>query len=190
LVAVAPTSAFAFSLSLVGGAVFDKPTVGSGTPTYSMKMGFAGGVLGEYMFSPMVGLEAGALYMQRKALDDLTQVTVLSKYLEFPFLLRYWFSPMLSIGAGGYVATGMGDITETNAAGTSQTFTYDQELIIKSDYGLVGSLRFAYPISPATKIFLDGRYTLGLQDVSRVIGASLKYNDIQALAGVTFMLMK
>src|SRR4051812_44117295 len=76
------------------------------------KFGFGGGAQVELPLSPMLGLEIGAIYLSRKSefTNQLTGVSFTGTYIQVPVQLRVWLNKFLSVGAGGYFASAMGDI--------------------------------------------------------------------------------
>jgi hypothetical protein len=103
-------------------------------------------------------------------------------------VLKAYLANVLSIGVGAYYATYSGDMKETTktlSGSSTSNRSFAAASHEKSDFGLVTSLGIYIPISPVSRIILDGRYNIGMKD-NNTSAAELKYNDIQALLGIQF----
>ena len=94
-------------------------------------------------------LEISALYSQYKMHSQVLGLGVdaQSNYLDLPVLLRIGAGPA-SIGLGGFY---------------SVRLSSDDQATNNSNYGATASVRISIPTS---NLFIDGRYQLGLKDVS------------------------
>ena len=129
---VAPVIGFNSSTLNVTGATGDDAAA-----VYSSKLGMDYGVLASFSMAPLVSLQFGALMDKRKYGVKETiegfgigEAEVTMNYIQIPVLLRLSVFPGLSVGAGGYYATGTGDIhfkaTETPTGGTPATTETDR----------------------------------------------------------------
>jgi hypothetical protein len=184
-------SAFAaFDVSVVGIGDIATP---SADPSFEIgnKFGLGFGANLEVDIAPMWSLEAGLFHVNRKyaaeniALGGLLSPTVSSRYLMIPLLLRWGLLETFTIGAGGYYASALGDLSLSQGS-ISVDIPYSNLSLSKSDFGLVGSARLKLPLAPTLSILADGRYLLGLSDVNEISSQSFKWRDMQFLLGLAF----
>lgn len=170
--------------SIVGAGTYTKPVTSGWNATYKEKIGFGGGLQAEFRLGSKVGLELGALYLQRKTdetFSGLTNTTTMP-YIVAPLLFRLWLNPTISLGAGGYYAKGYGKIKSG-----STTVSYTTFGIKSQDYGVMGALGFNIKLSGSTALLIDGRYALGLANASLGGGTtSFKNAEIDGLIGLRF----
>ncbi|MEZ4750062.1 MAG: outer membrane beta-barrel protein [Bdellovibrionota bacterium] len=104
-------------------------------------------------------LEIGLLSVSKGY--GLSGTTANLDYLQIPLIWRWTWRNKFSLGAGGYAApVTVAANTKTGGVATDNTdFT--------GDYGLVFSVRYAERILPKVRFGLEGRYNLGLSNVSR-----------------------
>lgn len=179
-------SAWALRASLVGAANYSSPKVIGGTHQAIWDYGW-GGLL-EFSMVPFVGIEFGALYLPRKYeySSFSTTTTITRNMVEFPVLLRAHVGSALSLGIGGYYGKYYENVhvtTQTGSSTSSYTATYGTQGVSDTDYGFATSIALYIPITPAARLLLDGRYTISAKDNDKG-GGDLKFNDIQALAGL------
>ncbi|HEY8279658.1 MAG TPA: hypothetical protein VIH99_08545 [Bdellovibrionota bacterium] len=183
-------AAQAARIAFVGAALSSEPQE-PGTD-YQGKPFYGYGVLMEFRFVPLFGLELGALSVGRKfekAGDTGSKIAYSGKMYEFPALLRAHLGRTLSLGIGGYFAKVSGDITETTTTGSSSTTRVVSPATLNqtaTDHGIVTSLALALRLAPLTYLLFDGRYTIGLKNNSTAAGGERKFNDSQLLAGLEF----
>lgn len=137
------------------------------------------GALVEMPLAPFVGFETGGIYMTRKF--DLAGKTWKYPYLQIPMLVKFNALPWITLGAGPYLAFGMG--TPTDGVNNYEYGTGD---LRSMDFGLEGAAGLQFGLVPGAKFILEGRYLMGLQNIdSTPEGASSqKWRDLQFLAGV------
>lgn len=182
-------TAEAARLSLVGvGNSADPAVPGTG---YSGETAYGGGVLLEMRTLPLIGFEIGALYAPRKYSysTSTSDYTLSYNTYEFPVLLRLHLGRYLSVGAGGYYARSNGGISETTMTGgtsSSQGVSFASQQQSNSDYGAILSAALTMRIAPLTRLLFDGRYLMGLKNDSLASGGSMKFNDMELLAGLQF----
>lgn len=169
--------------SVVGAGSYSLP---SSSSTVSSKIGFGGGALLDFSLGPKVGIELGGLYMLRKFGLTVSTVnfTAVAPAVQIPVVLRLHLLPALSIGAGGYAAMGMGNVTFTSGA-TEIVDTYANNGLKTLDYGLLGSIGLNIKLASAFSFILDSRFLFGLAEQSDSTG-SVKYRELQGLAGFRF----
>ena len=186
------SAAHAARISLVGVANSSEPREPG--VEYTGRPGYGAGLLLEFKFLPLVGLELGALVMPRTyesstVVPTVTTTKYSAKIYQFPALLRMHLGRVLSFGVGGYYARAAGDITtETkSSAGTSaQTTTYTARSQTTTDFGALASLALYFRLAPLTHLTFDGRYAMGMKNNSTIAGSDRKFNDMQLLAGLQF----
>jgi hypothetical protein len=178
-------------LSAVGAGSTTRPMVKSvtGTTFNLWKYGYGGGLLGEIGIGPRFGFELGAFYSLRKFGMTVsgTDFDMSAYYAEVPVLVRYWLGRYIGLGAGGYVASGVGDM-RVATGGVSAISTFGDNSFKRVDYGLVGSLQIDIPMGSSAGLIFDGRYQYGLANVldGAAAGSSIKYTDIVGLVGIRF----
>jgi hypothetical protein len=179
--ALAP-SARALDLSVVGALGMSTFTSDDTTETFSRNSSWGFGALLDTPFIPMLfDLEVGALYLPRSVQQTAVgqaPVNFTLNYLQVPVLLRLVAFPMISVGAGLYWNDALGNGT---ANGVSETTAQ----INGTDFGWVGSIAFRYPLLPAIKLLVDGRYLGGFTNQALQAGATAHFNDFQLLAGLS-----
>lgn len=98
-------------------------------------------------------IEASLLYSQYRTSLLVTETT--SNYLEIPLLFRAGLGPV-SFGIGGFYSMFLSG--SQTVSGTTTEITDGD-----SNYGATASARFTVPV---LGFFVDGRYNLGLKDMS------------------------
>lgn len=175
------------SIAIVGALDSGTETGNGITHSLSAKLGFGGGVLIDHPLGEGAAFEFGALYLTRKFDDTTVGETATENMIQIPVLLRLHLVPMISIGAGGYWETGMGNVTDVgDGTGATVSGSYNSVGAKQSDLGLVGSLRLHFPMGPGVHFLVDGRYTYGLTNISNLAGGNVTYKDYQVLAGFSF----
>lgn len=152
--------------------------------TSNAHMTFGGGAITEISLNrDAIGIELGALYVQRKYGD--ATLTLTETRVEVPVMLRLWFGA-IGIGAGAYGAYGLGDVTDESGA----TSTYTARELNKLDFGWVGSTALAIGLGQrSTKsLLIDGRMSQSLGNASTQDDATGGYVNFQLIAGIQFKL--
>jgi Outer membrane protein beta-barrel domain len=190
-------TANALEVSVVGAYGMSNVNISNTTGTASASSSsngtsFGGGVLLAGSLAPMFQLEVGALYLPRTitASDNSgDSLNTTFNTLQVPVVLRLSPAPILSLGVGGYFAEGLGSVSQTaTSGGVSQTSTesYSAANWSATDFGLLGSIRLGAPVAPLVKLFVDGRYVMGLKNLDTTNDTTTHAKDIQILAGVSF----
>lgn len=187
----APLPALAARIALVGGVNISEPTEPG--MSHQAANGWGGGVLMEFRFVPLLGMEFGALHLPRKhsfstASPRSTTVTRAAKTYEFPLLLRLHMSRSFSFGIGGYYSTATGQISEetvSDSGASYRTLTYAEAKQSRADFGLASSLCLYFWVGPLLHWVVDARYTMGLKN-NHTDGGSKRFNDVQLLTGLQF----
>ncbi|MCB0404100.1 MAG: outer membrane beta-barrel protein [Bdellovibrionales bacterium] len=104
-------------------------------------------------------LEIGVLSVSKGY--GLSGTTANLEYVQIPLIWRWTWWNTLSLGVGGYAAP------VTVAANTKTGTVATDSTDFSGDYGLVFSLRYARRILPKVRLGVEGRYNLGLSNVSR-----------------------
>jgi hypothetical protein len=178
------------SVSAVGALNFSNfstsPTQTTTTAT-GTTVGF--GALGSLSVFPAFSGEIGLLYVPRKVSTELAGAnvaTVSSNTLQIPLLVRFTGLPIVSVGAGVYFASTLGNGSVTTPTQKDATYSYSANNRSTSDFGLTASLAANYPLLPMLSLVGDLRYLLGLTNQYSSGAVSQYYRDIQFLAGVSF----
>jgi hypothetical protein len=188
LAAFSAQEAYAIKLSAVGAIVSSQPA--ETTVLYDSKMSVGAGALLEFRIFPLLAMELGALSIKRKSVlaAGATETVTTKELYEFPVLLRLNLPGPLSFGIGGYYAHYQGKIAEETSTVGGNTvgaeYSYESRSATTTDYGLATSLALAFPMAPLMRLLFDARYTMGLKDNDIRATNTLKYNDLQFLAGL------
>ena len=182
LCAVAPSAHAA--ISVLGGATLssDTSTTGGVAATTTGGWGYTGGVTYMKGFTPLFGIEVGALYGTQKVTLGVTgaSIEVKSKALMIPALVHVTAIPFLDFGAGGYYSTLMGDVDVTTTVGGVSTATVLTPTS-KGDYGALFTAGLSMPLAPMMSLGFEGWYALGLKNKSSTAGDSTKTREVLAL---------
>lgn len=154
------------------------------------EFGMGGGILFDIPVSEAVSFGTGAIYNSRTfQIHSLgTEVERKIPTIFVPAEAKFWIIDAVGIGAGGFAAMRVGDVTNTIKAGdnrTSVTSSTDRESI---EYGLTASANVLVPVDPSANILLGARYLYGLTNASRVGSYTENIQDLQFMAGVSFSL--
>jgi len=132
----------------------------------NLRLGFNGGISGDYYFSEMVSLEMDALYNQNgRVIDPMSsndsQIsrTLTIHYVTVAVLPNYHFGNEFNwyVKAGPYVSF---------LVGANQGTAQVKEEIKNNDLGLTGGLGYKLPISGGgTHLFLELVHQLGLSNI-------------------------
>lgn len=180
------------SITLLGGLNFSSPKYSNtGTPfalTPKSGLGFAAFI--DKGFTPFFAIETGVMY-----LEERTKITALGfagtfemNRIHVPLMFRLKILPIISVGAGVYYETGLGNtiISFTEPAVDTAIQSYADAGLKKSEYGADFDLRFRFPVTPGFGLVLDGRYQLSFVERSTDSTTSFKNRAITALGGVSF----
>ena len=187
-------SAQAYQFGILGGMNMDSQSSSVGTT--SSGTGYQGGIFLSQHFAPLLSLDVGLNYqtLQSKIALGISGQSVTLTYkstrLQVPVILRCSFAPFLNFGLGGYYAMGIGNFeidSSNQAIVANSTGSYDSQGVKKTDYGALGSLQLNFPIGTSTHFIIDGRYLLGLAELSsNPSQSSIKNREIDVLAGFGF----
>ena len=185
-----------FALGIMGttlpvagyGATFSIAAAGNGAKAASSNktrsfdsdelLGYGAGALLEFG-GGMLGTETGLIYVQR-AIGYSSAIKETSTWVEVPVLLRL-HAGGFSLGAGGYLARGVGSI-KADIASTTTSLSYSDAQLSNLDYGFSGALGYTFPF----KAFVDIRYNAGLKNLSKVDDVTYKFSEFQLFLGYRF----
>ncbi len=189
LTVLAVPSAYAgvkFSVFGVGTDSNLKDGTLSATQTDTAVLSYGGGAQLEFPLGPRLGLEIGGVYLPRtfKFADSSIPLSfnITLNYVQIPVQFRIWLSRIMNIGLGGYYAVGTG----TSVGGVSGNFSdFNYKT---SDYGVLGSVGFNFPLGSSVGLLVEGRYALGLADIQSTPNpaGTTKWSDIQGIVGLRF----
>ena len=182
---VIPSQAWSFAIEGAGIANVSTASNSNVTRSYTSDgyLGVGAGALVEgkpWLALSMLDTEVGLLYYQREV-GYGTLGTQTSNWLELPVLERIRFLGF-SIGAGLYMARGIGSLKSQSGGGTT-SYSYADANIRDFDFGWVGALSYTLPVFG---LFADLRYNGGLRNLSNIINDTYKFSDVQLLVGVRF----
>lgn len=185
---VLPAAGYAATISVAGLANVAKgeSTDAKRSVTSDALLGFGAGLFLEFEPTPsagVFGVEPGLVYMQRNIGYGST-LTEKTTWVQVPILARLHFLG-ISLGAGPYLAHATGDIKE-ELGSTTATVTYSDAGVSTIDYGVIAALGFNIPVPFVAKPFVEGRYDIGLKNLSKSEGTTYKYKDMQVLLGLRF----
>ncbi len=155
-----------------GGEFTIQPKVGINAASTSadhtgFKVGFVGGVEGEYHFNKLIGLSFGVLYSQegtefKDGVYDLDEYETNSKhnldYINVPVLANFYVAKGLAVKAG--VQPGFKASAKTKFTIADRSF--DDKL------SNVNSVNFSIPVGISyeyANVCLDARYNIGVSDI-------------------------
>lgn len=178
-------------LSFVGIGTFARPSISnaSGSTSTSGRLGIGFGALAGFPMGKALGLEVGALYLPHKYSTNSfgfvgTETNTSLTSLTFPVLVRITAIPLISFGAGPYMAFAMGDIASQTGTTAETTSTYSVSNMGTTDFGVMASAALELPIAIAARVLFDLRYQIGLSNVSQSTTFSFKYNNLFLMGGV------
>ncbi len=178
-------------LGIEGGLSMAKIDVGpTSTTTYNNRTGLSAGALLEIGFGNW-SVNGEALYIQKGAVSPgiipTVDTTYKFDYFEIPVTLKYTFgTPIVKpfIFAGGY----FGFRAKAESQVGTNTPTDLSTGYKSSDMGLTfgGGLEIAF--TPATSIFANGRYDLGLTNIldSPTTTTTIKNKAVVLMVGLIF----
>ncbi|MCB2197220.1 MAG: PorT family protein [Bacteroidetes bacterium] len=141
------------------------------------KLGFNGGVVGEFMINKSVGVQSEIIYSIKggksmydenflglNIIDGETRLAL--SYIEVPMYLSYYLSQGFNVHVGPYVGFLMNTKVETDAeilefANVDDADQIDNDYFNKIDYGFSGGITFVFD-----PLFLGVDYSMGLQQVA------------------------
>jgi hypothetical protein len=147
---------------------------------------FGGGIFASVPFLPAFRIESGLFYVPE--LYSTFSTVYMFNELQVPILVRFTPIPFLSVGAGGYVGLGIGNVSITSGTNASTSTTYQQQFLTQFDWGLVASVQLDLPLSPEWSILADARYQFGLQDMNSTVNSGTYTGGLMVLAGVKYSL--
>ncbi len=187
--AICPANA-GIELGLMGG--LDGGSASLSTNSVSTATGsitsFVYGATSHFDLQGGFGLGLGVdLLMQSRGLF-LTGSGVSVNYITVPVMLTYPVVPQFfRFGLGVYASVATSDVT-LSAGGLSTTMTRTAFNWAGSDFGIVGSLRGAYPVAPGINLIADFRYMLGFTDIDTTSAIDTKLRNVSLMAGAVIQL--
>lgn len=203
--ALLPFASYAVEVTLLGGVNMASTNMKYNqtlvTTTTKSSTTMAGGVLFDFPAAMnVVMIETGIIYKKAKSKVTVSALgSVLGSSedettrLQIPILIRFTKLPIVSFGLGGYWEAGLGDVKNTDSAGTKTNISYANSGYFAPDYGLLGDIRFTFPVAPKFGLVLDANYSYGLAERSNnkadaTSGYSLKSSALTILAGIKIAL--
>ena len=133
-------------------------------------------------------LETGFFSMKKTDILTLngTEQTEKTASYVLPLLIRTNFVPgnFLSVAAGPYFEAG----TSAGISIDGASYTYASQGLKHTDFGVMGSIQMAIPLTEEINFLLDGRYLLGFIEQSfDTTQRNLKNRYIQILGGFSLL---
>ncbi len=179
-------------LGVGAGLNFANASITPSTVSTTTRTGFMVGGVFEIALSSSISLQPELIYIQKgcAASQGNTSVTEKFSYIEIPVLLKVKFGTSEFkpyVFGGPAIALNMSAEEELNNG--TQTQTNDLKNVIEStDFGLQFGAGADYSINPKTILFGDIRYALGLSNIAKTAGVSIKTTGIQIFVGIKFAL--
>lgn len=182
LVIFAAPPAHAIGFTLYGASNISQLTVTSsaGTVKSSSELTFGGGASVIYPWTSWLHFDFGALYLGRKY-GSAGRTNSLSM-IELPVLARLWLGSYFTLGFGPYFSLGLGNVNHSAMGSIS----FSDAGLKSTDIGGVLDVGILFPLFSSASLLLEGRYTSSLLNVAVESDLTRKFNDIQALIGITF----
>jgi hypothetical protein len=99
-------------------------------------------------------------------------------------LARFYIVPQVSIGAGPYVSTFIGDVQETDRNGNRSETDFG-DTIKRFDYGAAMSARGEFAVNDTLDFIVDARYFLGLANLFNLEGFRNEMTNDFVAAGLS-----
>jgi len=183
----------AFNFTAVAGAPWSTAAVDpvNGFSTSSHYLSYGGGALFGFKMAQKLQMELGVLYLSRgydRNFPDGTATEYTFTTLQLPLVLKFQVFPALWLGFGGYFSHGIGTVQSypVNGASSVTNTPYSFSTFGADDYGPMVSLSLKFSLVPYVSLLVDGRYLLGLANVSQSSNGSIYFRDAQLLAGIMF----
>jgi len=169
---------------------------GDGTPEDS-RIGIVAGLLGEYRFNDMFGLQVEAVYSSQGAKLEGGQRDILGQtitspdidytygYINIPVLAKFYLGESgFSINAGPQLGILVSDSVDFD--GDSEDFELEDDTEAETiDFSVAGGVSYTFLEGTSLAGFLiDARYNLGLTDIQD--GTEWKHSVIQVSLGYMF----
>ncbi len=144
-------------------------------------MDYGGGALVEFGLNDNLGLETGALVINRQYERGGSNLKVIQevKRLHVPLLVRFWPVDFISIGAGGFTSFKLGDVKNSLEIGGTEVGSLTTKADDSVEYGLEAAVALNLAVSDKTGIFVEGRYSDLLSG-----DKNTDYNEVSGLAGI------
>ncbi|MEO5668798.1 MAG: outer membrane beta-barrel protein [Bdellovibrionota bacterium] len=181
------------SLAAIGNVadarVPEQVNQGSGvTVDTDNRLGWGIGALVSTQGSTLIGLETGALLINRSFQygSDSFNFTQSQLNLQIPLLARVNFGQMFSLGAGPFISMPVGPVNNRFTVGSSSAnFNVDHDI---TELGVQAAASFGLPVAANTTAFIEARYTYGLKDLTNNTKNYANTNDLSTLVGVRITL--
>ena len=196
LIGISQSASAQFSLGFVG--VFNLPNLSvdvEGITSTLGTTGLAGGIVAEIQLSENITVSTQPMYLPKGAglktdhpnVPSRTEINLDLAYIEVPVLLKYFITNDV---ARPYVIAGPSFGFLSKAEEVISLDAEEQTLDVKDDFESTDlSILFGggvdVPMGSAT-FFLDGRYAIGLTDISMAEDESVKTKGFQIALGAKF----
>lgn len=147
---------------------------------------FGGGLLIEFPFGKVVGLELGALYQPigfkyTDASID-TDIQAVWHAIQVPVSFKFHLGSIFTFGVGGFYSSAMGKLKTTGTVLGQAGYSAESDLTEKADYGPLFSLGFNFKLGSRVSLILEGRAAIGMKQVD-FSTSNFKTKHFQGLAG-------
>lgn len=186
----AAAEGFRISVEALGG-VTGARSAGSALATgveVDRKFGYGFGALVEIPAVESIGLEVGALYIQRtfKLGNSTLGITRTVPTVLVPLEARLWIGDTFSVAGGGFVALRVGSQTDTVTSGSDSLLTFTSGSRKTLEYGLTVATTINAGYIDKTGIFIEARYNRGLTNAFQNSSFEERIDDFLLGAGARF----
>jgi hypothetical protein len=159
--------------------------------------GLGGGAMFTFMLSPMVGIDVGGMYFQRKFTytdGGTASGSTSASYLEVPVGLKFTLARIIGLRVGAFVADAVSQVTESDTTGASigTDSVGDVYGVNPIDYGWYAGVSIDIPLGNSAGLVIGAQYQMDLANALNSSNqtasptSSFKYSDIIGMVGIRF----
>lgn len=187
-----------FNLGIEGGAGISK--VGA---LYDSGLGYTGQIFGQYNITKIFSAQLGFGYEQKNGNDQITvtdnfgnplynmKISQNFDFLTLPVLVRAKFGSKINyfVNAGPYFGYLLKQYSQTNDSNNNSSNEIDNASNFKRfETGLSLGIGISLPLKEKLALSFEVRDNLGLTNLSKTEGATLKTNSTHLLLGLSYSL--
>lgn len=157
------------------------------TGSTDSKVGFTGGVFGDYKLTHAIDLSADVMYSSEgfRTRNAVDREGFLTHYLNVPIMVNYYFLPGFCVKAGVQPGFLLAARERVHVDGTTETFDVTSAMTTM-DFGIPVGLAYIFKFG----LIIDARYNFGLVNVIKADqgsnGNSVRNNFVSVTAGWRF----
>jgi len=179
-------------IGLIGGIVYSDPKVSENGTRTSLRgaQSNGGGLLAEFTLGGALGLETGAYVFDRRMetfQNGGNTYNLRGLSLNIPLLVRFYPLKIMSLGAGAYYGTTLGNLKGTGSTTAGdRNFTPAEAGVGNNDWGVAAAVGLDIPLSDHFGILGDVRYLLSAFNAGNTNTSSWRYRDLFLQAGLRY----